>query len=106
MELLDRSGNYQLIDGDYQLTPEIKLELVSGHSEGMQIVRIESGNKLAFYAGDIIPMEAHKHPSVTSAYDINRKETFNVKMKILEELNKNGGTLFLSHDTEKVTIKY
>ncbi|MCK4311252.1 MAG: tetratricopeptide repeat protein, partial [Candidatus Cloacimonetes bacterium] len=68
--------------------------------------RIESANHLAFYAGDIIPMDAHKHLSVTSAYDINRKETFNTKKKILEELNKNNGTLFLSHDTEKVAIKY
>lgn len=106
ISLLEASNNYKLISGDYQLTPEIKLELVEGHSEGMQVVKIESENKLAYYAGDIIPLEAHKHLSVTSAYDINRKDTFEAKKKILQKLDLNNGILFLNHDIKKKIITF
>jgi len=44
---------------DFQLTKDVTLELVGGHSEGTQVVRIESKNELAYYPGDILPMEVN-----------------------------------------------
>jgi len=103
---LEKSGNYQLIDGNHALTKEILLELTAGHSEGMQVVRIESEKKLAYYAGDIIPMDANRHLSVTSAFDLNRKQTFLAKKKILQELKEKKGILFLNHDPATEIIDF
>ena len=106
LALLEKSGNYQLIDGNHALTKEILLELTAGHSEGMQVVRIESEKKLAYYAGDIIPMDANRHLSVTSAFDLNRKQTFLAKKKILQELKEKKGILFLNHDPATEIIDF
>ena len=101
LKLLEETGNYKLVDNNYQLTDEITLELTGGHSEGMQVVRIKSNGELGYFPGDIIPQETHRHLSVTSAYDICRKDTFQAKKKILQEINKYKGIIFLNHDNEK-----
>lgn len=106
LELLEQIGKYKLLNGDFSLTPEIKLLLVGGHSEGMQIVRIESDNNLAYYVGDIIPLDAHQHLVVTTSYDVCRRETISTKKKVLQELKDKNGVLFLPHDTEKKIIKF
>jgi glyoxylase-like metal-dependent hydrolase (beta-lactamase superfamily II) len=106
LQLLEESGKYQIIDGDFELVPGITLELVGGHSEGMQMVRIECEGKLAYYAGDIIPMEVQRHLAVNSAYDINRKDSFIAKKRILAELKERKGILFLAHDEEKLYIDF
>jgi hypothetical protein len=72
----------------------------------MQVVRIESNGKLAYYAGDIIPMDANRHLSVTSAFDLNRKQTFLAKKKILQELKEKKGILFFNHDTENEIVVF
>ena len=106
LALLEESGNYKLIAGDFALTPEIRLELTGGHSEGMQVIRIDYGDELAYYAGDIIPMDANRHLSVTSAFDLNRKQTFLAKKKILRELQARKGILFLNHEPAIETIDF
>ena len=105
LQLLKESGNYQLIDGDYELASGITLELVGGHSEGMQIVRLESDDELAYYAGDIIPLDVQRHLSVNSAYDICRRDSFRAKKRILTELKERNGILFFAHDVERKWVK-
>ncbi len=106
LQILQESGNYQIIDGDYELLPGITLELTGGHSEGMQVVRLESQGQLAYYAGDIIPLEPLKHLAVNSAFDICRKESFHAKKNILNELKERNGILFYAHDANKHHDKF
>lgn len=106
LALLEKTGNYKLLNGNYKITPEISCELVGGHSDGMQIVRIESEDQLAYYAGDIIPLEIQKHLAVTSAFDICRKDTFKAKKKILTELKERKGILFLDHDDQQSYLSF
>ncbi|MBT3755839.1 MAG: MBL fold metallo-hydrolase [Candidatus Cloacimonetes bacterium] len=106
LKLLEDIGNYKLIDGDFELTKDVVLELTGGHSEGTQVVRIDSDNKLAYYPGDILPMEINRHLAVTTAFDINRKDTFNAKKKILSEIKERDGIIFLGHDSGKMFIEF
>lgn len=102
LQLLKESGKYKITEGDYELFPGIKIELTGGHSEGMQVVRLESEGELAYYAGDIIPLQSLKHLAVNSAFDICRKDSFKAKKKILTELKERNGILFYAHDTQKL----
>jgi len=104
--LLQKTGKFQIVEGIYKLTREITLELVGGHSEGMQIVRLESDGELAYYAGDIIPTETHRHLAVNSAFDIDRRATFRIKERILTELKDKKGVLFYPHDIEKHYFRF
>ena len=106
LEMLEQIGNYKLLECDFSLTSEIKLILVGGHTEGMQIVKIESDNNLAYYVGDIIPLDAHQHLVVTTSYDVCRRETVAIKKKVLQELKDKNGVLFLPHDAKKKIIKF
>ena len=106
LKLLEEKGNYKLIDGDFQLTKDVSLEFAGGHSEGTQVIRIESENELAYYPGDILSMEVNRHLAVTIAFDINRKDTFKAKKKILSEIKERDGIIFLGHDVNKQFIKY
>ncbi|MDP8267099.1 MAG: MBL fold metallo-hydrolase [Candidatus Tenebribacter davisii] len=106
LKLLEDVGNYKLIDGDFKLNKDVTLELTGGHSEGMQVIRIESDNELAYYPGDILPMEVNRHLAVTTAFDLNRKDTFKVKKKILSEIKERDGIIFLAHDSKKQFIRF
>ncbi len=106
LQLLETNGNYKLIDGNFQLTKDLTLELTGGHSEGTQVVRIESENELAYYPGDILPMEVNRHLAVTTAFDLNRRDTFKAKKKILLEIKKRNSIIFLGHDTNKQFIRF
>ena len=106
LALLESSGKFQLVNGDFQVTHEVSVSLTGGHSEGNQIVKIHSGDEFAVFAGDIISMKAHQHPAVTTAYDVSRKDTFAAKNLILNELNQTHGTLLLVHEPENFYVRY
>ena len=106
LTLLQNSPNLMLIDGNYDLSPEITIYAVGGHSVGSQIVRIESESQLCYYPGDIIPHIFHMNLAVTSAYDIARQQTFAAKKIILQELEEKKGYLIFNHQPEKKLIKF
>jgi glyoxylase-like metal-dependent hydrolase (beta-lactamase superfamily II) len=102
LALLETYGKVNLVDGDYSLCPEVSLKLVGGHSEGMQVVLIQSGQEKYIYAGDIIPSAAFLKLAITSAYDVCRKDTVKAKKWILDKVNNQGYKLVYDHSTEEV----
>ena len=106
LHLLQDSPNLMLINGDYELDPEISLILTGGHSAGTQIVRIFSKGELCYYAGDIIPHEMHLFPTVTSAYDLERQQTYASKKRVIAELQEKEGILIFNHQPEKKYQKF
>lgn len=106
LSCLSDSFKLNLLDGNTELLPGISLILAQGHSEGMQIVKIEDDNFLAYYAGDIIPSQYHVNLPVISAYDLCRKTTFKAKKRIMEELRQQEGYLILDHDSEQSVLHF
>ena len=102
LSLLEKKGKINIIDGDYQLCNEVYLKLVAGHSEGMQIVIIDSDKQKYIYAGDIIPSSTYLKLAITSAYDVCRKDTVNAKKWILNKVNSEGFRLIYDHSTEEI----
>lgn len=105
LSLLAALGKYHLIDGVYDLTPEVQLRLTGGHTIGTQVVCCESEGEFGVYAGDIVPSEPHLSLPVVSAYDISREDTFRAKKALLSEIRQKKGVLFLNHDSREFMIK-
>ena len=105
LRLLEESEQFRLVNGDVNLTPEIRLILAGGHSNGFQVVRVESGEEIAYYGGDIFPQKEHLRPSVTSAYEVDRTRSFRYKRMILDELRPVRGRLFLAHDKDVKSVR-
>ncbi len=99
LSLLEKEGKLELIDNECELCPGVSLKRVGGHTIGSQIVEIQAEDKFYIYPGDIIPTRFHTSPAITSAYDVNRKETFEAKRYIYNKLKEHSGYLLLDHDT-------
>lgn len=102
LSLLESSGKLNLVDGDYSLCEEVSLKLVGGHSEGMQIVIINSENHKYIYAGDIIPSSTYLKIPITSSYDVCRRDTVKAKKWIINKIDSEGYTLIYDHSTEEI----
>lgn len=106
IQLLKASRNIRIIDGDIELVENVFLQKVGAHSEGMQIVRLEDDNHVLFYPSDIISNELHLPSGITSAYDLNRKETYVVKEEIYKYLEKKKGCIVFNHQVDKKIVSY
>ncbi|HOD52951.1 MAG TPA: MBL fold metallo-hydrolase [Candidatus Cloacimonadota bacterium] len=106
INVLSDSIRLDIIDGDTELFPNIHLQLVQGHSEGMQIVKIMDQGRAIYYAGDMIPSFLHLSPSVTSAYELCRKTSYMAKIKILKEVKETQGLIIMNHDPQKGCINF
>ncbi|MDZ4181346.1 MAG: hypothetical protein U1B83_00610 [Candidatus Cloacimonadaceae bacterium] len=104
LSLLEAEGTINLVDGDSEICPGVSVTFSGGHSVGHQIVEIDSPEGYYIYAGDIIPTMFHTSASVTSAYDVCRKDSFKAKQYIYAKLKEKQGFLLLDHDNDKWAI--
>ncbi len=106
MRLLEQRGNVRLLRGDADLTDEVRLVQLKGHTEGFQAVRIRKSGHLVWYPADLLATRAHMNPAITTAYDICRRETVQAKLSILGELQQKGGRLIFNHDPQENVIRF
>lgn len=80
--LLKKEGRLEIIEGDVEVIPGIKLCHTGGHTRGHQLVELTSNSESAVHLGDLFPTHAHTNPLWIMAYDnfplevINRKEEY------------------------------
>ncbi len=101
LSLLEASHRLELIDGEREIAPGVRLVKTGGHTAGSQIVEIDVPEGFYIYPADIIPTMFHTAPAVTSAYDVCRKDTFKAKQYIYSRLKEKQGTLLLNHDLSR-----
>lgn len=100
LSMLGSRGKIELVEGEHQVCPEVKVRWTGGHSKGSQIVEIDIPSGFYIYAGDIIPTVFHIPLPVCSAYDVSREQTFAAKEYIYETLKAKDGFLLLDHDND------
>lgn len=67
--LLKKEGRIELIDGDHEVCPGIRLRHTGGHTRGHQLVEIQSKGESAVHLGDLFPTRFHTNPLWIMAYD-------------------------------------
>ncbi len=101
LALLEETGEVELVNGEVEIAAGISIIETGGHSVGSQIVACDLPEGYYIYAGDIVPTMFHTLISVTSAYDVSRKDTFAAKKMIYERLRAREGYLLLDHDLNR-----
>jgi glyoxylase-like metal-dependent hydrolase (beta-lactamase superfamily II) len=91
-------GIVEFIDGCGEILPNIKAEVVNGHSAGMQIVYIQDDCSSYLYAADLIPTSAHINNSYIMAYDNEPLISIEEKSRILKKCLEDDTTILLEHD--------
>lgn len=101
------SGKLNLVDENTWLTPRIELRKYNGHTTGLMLVFVHTGNRRVVFAGDLMPAVPYIRLPYISAYDIEPLTAIEEKQALLKEVYEHGDILFFQHDinTEACTLK-
>ena len=98
-------GQTEFLDGDAEILPGIKVEVVPGHTRHMQCVRIGSENQQAYFISDLVPMSAHLSPAWIMSFDLYPLETLANKERLLPELAAEKALVVFPHDPATPWVK-
>lgn len=98
LQILEKSDNLKLINGDFNVDQHIDLIFTGGHSEGHQIVEITGNNYHGYFVSDLIPTHYHKKMGIYSSQDICKKIVFQQKMKLLNKIDCKKDHFYYYHE--------
>jgi glyoxylase-like metal-dependent hydrolase (beta-lactamase superfamily II) len=106
-EPLEKRGRVKLVEPPLSPWPHVQLLQFFGHTRGIVLPLITVGDKIIFFAGDLIPTRLHVRLAWIMGYDLDADETLGEKSYILEMAANNRWGIFFEHDydTELVTVK-
>lgn len=99
---LEETGVIELLDGDTDIAPGVRLQVTGGHTAGHQAVLIESGGRTAFCPVDLCPMRAHLKQLWCMAFDLFPLDSRRRKAEWLGRAADERWLVVWSHDPEVV----
>lgn len=93
-------GWCELLEGDGEIAPGVRVEVRSGHSEGHQIAWIESsgGDDAALYTADLAPAKIWLNPDLISGVDTDPEAARKNRIEVLTEAEERGAPVILYHE--------
>jgi glyoxylase-like metal-dependent hydrolase (beta-lactamase superfamily II) len=90
----------ELLEGNQEIIPGVRVEVFPGHTRDLQCVWIESEGQQACFVSDLIPTRAHlPYPWITS-FDLYPLETLANKQRLLPQLVEQETLVVFPHDPE------
>jgi glyoxylase-like metal-dependent hydrolase (beta-lactamase superfamily II) len=97
-EPLIESGRMQLLDGDLEVSPGIRVRVASGHNRDMMIVLVESHGETWCHLADLVQYASQVTPTWVSAFDLFPLETIANRTQLLERAASEGWWCSFGHD--------
>ncbi len=97
-EILAQSRRLNLLDGDAEILPGIRVLRTPGHTEHHQSVIVQSEGQSVCFLGDLIPTTSHLPLPYIMAYDLFPLTTLETKRKLLEQAWEERWLLVFQHD--------
>jgi glyoxylase-like metal-dependent hydrolase (beta-lactamase superfamily II) len=97
---LAAAGVLDLVAGDEQIMPGVRVVRTGGHTMHHQIIMIESGGRTAVFAADLIPTVAHIDEPWIMGYDLYPMDTLAFKRRFVREAIQQEYLIFFEHDPE------
>ena len=95
---LKAAGVLDLVDGDAEIMPGVRVRWTGGHARSHQVVMIESGGRTAVFVADMMPTTAHIDEPWIMGYDLYPMETLAFKRGFVREAIDNEYLIFFEHD--------
>lgn len=102
---LRAAGVLELLDGDAEIVPGVRVAVTGGHTPHHQAVLIQSCGQTAFYAGDICPTTSHLRAPYNMAYDLDPLTSMRVKGEYLARAAAENWLWLFDHDPETPTVR-
>ena len=95
---LQEHGVMDLMDGEYQITPELTSYPTPGHTPGHNSIRVDSNGEHAFVLGDVAhsPIQAH-HTDWCPEFDINQDMARSTRHAVIDMLEAEGTLVSAGH---------
>jgi glyoxylase-like metal-dependent hydrolase (beta-lactamase superfamily II) len=97
-------GWCELLDGDREVVPGIRVEVRSGHSEGHQVVWIGSGEDAALYTADLAPAKIWLDPDLIAGVDTDPEAARKNRIEVLTEAEEKGAPVILYHEPKDPVV--
>ena len=97
-EPVKAAGLLDLVEGDRELVPGIRVVRTPGHTPHHQSIVLESHGEIAFFLGDLVPTAAHLPLPWIMGYDVEPLVTLETKRKYLRLAADEGWLLVFEHD--------
>jgi glyoxylase-like metal-dependent hydrolase (beta-lactamase superfamily II) len=97
---LASAGVLDLVEGDAEIMPGVRVRWTGGHARSHQVVMIQSGGRTAVFTADMIPTTAHVDEPWIMGYDLYPMETLAFKRTFIREAIDNEYLIFFEHDPE------
>jgi len=81
---LEKAGLLQLVDGDEEIVPGVRVMRTGGHTRGHQIALVADADRTAVFWGDLIPTASHIEIPYIMGYDTLPLETTEQKERLVE----------------------
>ena len=94
------SGQMELVVGEKEILPGIRVEPMPGHTRTMQAIILESRGDTACYISDLMPTSAHLDATWVMAYDLFPLETIENKKKYYERAIPGNWLTLFTHDPD------
>jgi glyoxylase-like metal-dependent hydrolase (beta-lactamase superfamily II) len=92
------AGVLDLVARDSAVMPGVRVVRTGGHTMHHQIVVIESGDRTAVFAADLMPTTAHVDEAWIMGYDLYPMETLRFKRTFVREAIDREYLIFFEHD--------
>jgi glyoxylase-like metal-dependent hydrolase (beta-lactamase superfamily II) len=92
------TGQLELIEGDREILPGIRVRRTPGHTPHHQSVLIESGGETACFLADLIPTAAHLPLPWIMGYDVEPLVTLESKRTVLHDATAGEWLMVFEHD--------
>jgi glyoxylase-like metal-dependent hydrolase (beta-lactamase superfamily II) len=99
-EPMERTGQWELLEGDWEIAPGVEVIRTPGHTRDIQCVRLSGGGKTVLHTSDMIPTAAHVPFVWAPGIDLYPLTTLETKKKWIPEVARKEWTLIFGHDAE------
>ncbi len=97
---LKESGQLELKDANYEITPGVSMETVTGHNHSMQCLRLTRDGRTLYSFADLVPMRAHVPFAWIMGYDLYPVETLEGKRRLLPQAARENWLCYFYHDPD------
>ena len=97
---LHEHGVLDLVDGEADLAPSVRVHRTGGHTAGHQMVLVHSGGEQLACLGDVFPTHHHLRPHWITSWDGYPMDTVAAKRDVLTQAERENWRLLFGHGTQ------
>ena len=98
-------GWCELLDGNDEVLPGIRVEVRAGHSAGHQIVWIEDNDDAVLYTGDLAPAKIWLDPDLIAGVDTDPEAARKNRIEVLSEAENRVAPVILYHEPQESLVR-